>query len=143
MTPDQISKLPPELRSAWDWLTTPELVQNIDASIPTHYLRMALTWCLQVVEEREQIAKGLLLESGDEPGEWFIPAEPQPLGPFTLVEAAAEIMHFWDREDKKDRAKLETAEATIATLTRERDESREELTRIKAAQENLRIMRHN
>lgn len=47
----------------------------------------------------KEIAQALLLEPGDLPGEWFVPAEPGPLGPFGIAEAVREYVKFMERTE--------------------------------------------
>jgi hypothetical protein len=64
--------------------------------------------------EQEEIAKALRFEQGDRPGEWWIPAEPGPLGPFTFAEAVREFMAFNDRCVARDASALALLRSRVA-----------------------------
>lgn len=86
-------------------------------------LPLALTWCLQVVEELETAKKVIAWANNSLYGSH---------GYFLSANGSAPDEHHLDSkiEDLKDRArKTATAEATTATLTRERDALVEELRR--------------
>lgn len=176
MTPGQISKLPPELRKAAELCNRPVLtVTESDLCILAGTLKPALTWALQVVEERDGTqAKLTKARLGMKWRDDVISSFCDSINDKRLTEKRDEIQwrefdkanDFWEKEERglelspykeqfliqtdsyeqlensihgeldklgvprsggsviriRDLHKrAETAEATIATLTRERD----------------------